>query len=122
MANCYRARRCRRKRRSGGRMAVEMISDVEGVAASSEPWPSPARAWYAIFIFALALMMNFLDRGIVGLLVHPLEVDLGLTDAQIGLVTGVAYIAFYAAVGLPIARFADVGTRRTIVGIGIAVW
>jgi MFS family permease len=80
------------------------------------------RAWYAVFVFALALMMNFLDRGIVGLLVHPLEQDLGLTDAEIGLVTGVAYILFYAAVGLPIARLADVGVRRTIVGVGIAVW
>ena len=80
------------------------------------------RAWYAIFVFALALMMNFLDRGIVGLLVHPLEIDLHLTDSQVGLVTGVAYIVFYAAIGLPIARFADRGVRRTIVGVGIAVW
>jgi MFS family permease len=91
-------------------------------AAPSEPWPSPVRAWYAIFVFALALMMNFLDRGIVGLLVHPLEQDLGLTDSEIGLVTGLAYIVFYAAIGLPIARLADVGVRRTIVGVGIAVW
>jgi MFS family permease len=103
-------------------MAIEMISDVEGADAASGPWPSPTRAWYAIFVFALALMMNFLDRGIVGLLVHPLEIDLHLTDSQVGLVTGVAYVVFYAAVGLPIARLADVGVRRTIVGIGIAVW
>jgi MFS family permease len=103
-------------------MAIEMISDVRGDDAASEPWPSPARAWYAIFVFALALMMNFLDRGIVGLLVHPLEIDLHLTDSQVGLITGVAYVVFYAAVGLPIARLADVGVRRTIVGIGIAVW
>jgi len=103
-------------------MAIEMISDTEGTPPSSEPWPSSARAWCAIFVFALALMMNFLDRGIVGLLVHPLEIDLHLTDSQVGLVTGVAYIVFYAAIGLPIARFADVGVRRTIVGVGVAVW
>ncbi|HUJ46240.1 MAG TPA: MFS transporter [Rhizomicrobium sp.] len=105
-------------------MAIDIIPEIEAasVSPSTEPWPSPVRAWYAIFVFALALMMNFLDRGIVGLLVHPLEVDLHLSDSQIGLVTGVAYIAFYAAIGLPIARFADVGVRRTIVGIGITVW
>ena len=104
-------------------MAIEIASVDESPApASAEPWPSPYRAWYAIFVFALALMMNFLDRGIVGLLVHPMEVDLHLTDAQIGLVSGVAYIVFYAAIGLPIARFADVSIRRTIVGIGITIW
>jgi MFS family permease len=91
-------------------------------AAPAQPWPSPARAWYAIFVFALALMMNFLDRGIVGLLVRPLEQDLRLTDFQVSLVTGFAFVAFYAVVGLPIARWADVGVRRTIVTLGIAVW
>ena len=105
-------------------MPVDMVkTDLAGTkAAPSAPWPSPARAWYAIFVFALALMMNFLDRGIVGLLVRPLEQDLRLSDFQISLVTGFAYIAFYAAVGLPIARWADIGVRRTIVGLGIAVW
>src|SRR5690349_7898539 len=100
-----------------------MATDAVAPAGTSvEPWPSPARAWYAIFVFALALMMNFLDRGIVGLLVHPMELDLHLADSQIGLISGVAYITFYAAIGLPIARFADVGVRRTIVGIGITIW
>ena len=51
-----------------------------------------------------------------------MEVDLKLTDSEIGLISGVAYIVFYAAIGLPIARFADVSVRRTIVGIGITVW
>ena len=108
-------------------MAIDITPEIGADAiqpapASAEPWPSPARAWYAIFVFALALMMDFLDRGIVGLLVHPLELDLHLNDSQIGLITGLAYIVFYAAVGLPIARFADVGVRRTIVGIGVTVW
>lgn len=91
-------------------------------AADAEPWPSPARAWYAIAVFALALMFNFLDRGIVGLLVHPIQQDLHLDDIEVGLVAGLGYILFYAIIGLPIARLADVGIRRTIVGIGIAVW
>ena len=98
-------------------------TELAGVTvAPVKPWPSPARAWYAVFIFAVALMMNFLDRGIVGLLVRPLEQDLRLNDFQISLITGFAYIVFYAAVGLPIARWADVGVRRRIVGLGIAVW
>ena len=117
------------KKGAGARRAqvIDIIPEIEAdavqpAAASAEPWPSPARAWYAIFVFALALMMNFLDRGIVGLLVHPMEIDLHLSDTQIGLISGVAYIVFYAAIGLPIARFADVGVRRSIVSIGIAVW
>lgn len=91
-------------------------------AAVAAPWPSQVRAWYAVFVFALGLMMDFVDRGIVGLIVRPIELDLHLTDVEVGTITGFAYVSFYAVVSLPIARWADVGIRRTIVGLGVVVW
>jgi MFS family permease len=90
--------------------------------AASEPWPSPVRAWYAVFVFALALMINFLDRGIVSLLVEPIKRDLGLSDFQMSLVMGFAFSCFYVILGLPIARMADYKSRRAILGIGVAIW
>ena len=86
------------------------------------PWPSPARAWYAVGVFALVLMLNFLDRGIVGLVVQPLKKDMGLSDTQVGLIMGFAFAVFYAIVGLPIARLADSRSRRAIIGVGLATW
>jgi len=52
---------------------------------SSAAWPCPRQAWYAVTIFALALMVNFLDRGILNLLVEPIKRDLHLSDLQISL-------------------------------------
>ncbi|HKD20400.1 MAG TPA: MFS transporter [Rhizomicrobium sp.] len=102
---------------------MTVAADQTAVAPSrAEPWPKPAQAWYAVFIFALALMMDFLDRGVIGFLVHPIETDLHLSDSQIGLVTGLAYVGFYAFIALPIARLADTRKRRTIVGVGVVVW
>jgi MFS family permease len=89
---------------------------------TSEPWPSPARAWYAVFVFALALMINFLDRQIVGLLVVPIKRDLGLSDSQMGVVMGFAFTCFYVVLGLPIARMVDYKSRRAILGVGVAIW
>ncbi|HKX28485.1 MAG TPA: MFS transporter [Blastocatellia bacterium] len=89
---------------------------------TGEPWPSPGRAWYAVFIFALSLMINFLDRGIVSLLVTPIKRDLNLTDVQVSLVMGFAFICCYVILGLPIARWADFRNRRTILGIGVMIW
>lgn len=91
-------------------------------AGASKPWPSPRVAWYAVFVFALALMVNFLDRGIVSLLVEPIKRDLGLTDVQISLLMGFAYVFFYVIVGLPVARLADYGSRKHILGVGLALW
>ncbi len=90
--------------------------------ATSVPWPSPRVAWYAVFIFSLTLMINFLDRGIITLLVPSIKADLQLSDFQMSLLIGFAFIFFYVFLGLPVARFADVGPRRTIIGIGIALW
>jgi MFS family permease len=91
-------------------------------AGSEKPWPSRGRAWYAVFVFALALCVNFLDRGILPLLVQPIKRDLGLTDTQISLLMGFAFVMFYVILGLPIARLVDRSSRRRIIGIGVALW
>ncbi|HEU0173907.1 MAG TPA: MFS transporter [Blastocatellia bacterium] len=89
---------------------------------TSEPWPSPSRAWYAVFVFALALMINMLDRGIVPMLIRPLKRDLGLSDWDMGLLMGPIFVIFYMVLGLPIARLADYKSRRAILGVGVTVW
>ena len=105
------------------KISADSLSD-ESIArdATSEPWPSPARAWYAVFVFALALMINMLDRGIVPLLVRPLKRDLGLSDTDIGWLMGPAFVIFYVLLGLPLARLADSKSRRAILGVGVTVW
>jgi MFS family permease len=104
-------------------ISTDSVSD-ESIArdAASEPWPSPSRAWYAVFIFALALMINILDRQIVSLLVGPIKRDLGLSDTQMGWLMGPAFVIFYMILGLPIARLVDYKSRRTILGVGVAIW
>jgi len=86
------------------------------------PWPSARTAWYAVFVFSLTLMINFLDRGLITLLVPGIKADLHLTDFQVSLVIGFAFVFFYVFLGLPVARLADTGKRRTIIGVGIALW
>lgn len=86
------------------------------------PWPSPARAWYAVAVLVLAIVFSFLDRIIIALLVEPLRVDLGLSDTQLGLLQGLAFAVFYALVGLPIGRWSDRYSRRGIIAVGIFLW
>jgi MFS family permease len=105
------------------KIPANSLSD-ESVApgATIEPWPSPARAWYAVFVFALALMINMLDRGIVSLLVGPIKRDLGLSDTEMSYVMGAAFVIFYMLLGLPIARLVDSKSRRAILGVGVTIW
>ena len=103
-------------------LAPQRGSDSAAAPVASTPWPSPARAWYAVAIFALALTINFLDRGILNLLIEPVKRDLHLTDVQVSYLVGIAFVLFYVILGLPIARLVDSRSRRLIIGVGILTW
>eukprot|EP01035_Chromulina_nebulosa_P040198 gene40197-54354_t len=70
----------------------------------------------------VTLAVSFLDRGVLNLLVEPIKRDLGLSDTQVSLLMGFAFIAFYLVLGLPVARWIDHGSRRTILGLAATVW
>ncbi|MGE5722123.1 MAG: MFS transporter [Sphingomonadales bacterium] len=91
-------------------------------AAPADAYPPAAQAWYCVVALALAVMINFLDRGILTLLVEPIKHDLGLSDVQMSLVMGFAFTFFYAVLGLPVARLIDRKSRKWIMTAGIAIW
>lgn len=86
------------------------------------PALSPARSWWAVFIFTGALMFNYLDRQLMTLLITPIKKDLGLSDTQVSLLIGFAFVLFYVLAGIPLARFIDRGPRKWIVASAIAFW
>jgi MFS family permease len=77
---------------------------------------------YVLGTLTLVYTLNYLDRGLIALLLQPIKQDLRLSDTQLGFLTGIAFGLFYATVGLPIARWADRGNRATITAIAIAMW
>jgi MFS family permease len=77
---------------------------------------------YVLCVLTLVYTLNFLDRGLIVLLLQAIKGDLGLSDTQLGFLTGIAFGAFYATLGLPIARWADRGNRVTITSLAIGLW
>jgi MFS family permease len=77
---------------------------------------------YVLGALTLVYTLNYLDRGLIILLLQPIKEDLHLSDTQLGFVTGIAFALFYATLGVPIARWADRGNRVTITSIAIALW
>jgi len=90
--------------------------------ATAEPYPPSSQGWYCVFALALAVMINFLDRGILTLLVEPIKQDLQLSDTQMSLIMGFAFTFFYAILGLPVARLVDRKSRKLILTAGITIW
>lgn len=84
--------------------------------------PGTRYAIYVIGVFALANTFNFLDRQLLAILLVPIKDELGASDAEMGFLSGFAFALFYTFAGIPIARWADRGTRRSIMAGGIALW
>lgn len=80
------------------------------------------RAWYALSILTLVYAFNFIDRQLLAILQESIKADLGLSDSQLGLLTGFAFALFYVTAGIPIARWADRSNRRNIVSLALFVW
>jgi MFS family permease len=102
--------------------AVTPAAGAAPGADRSRDWTSPVRAWYAVAVFNIALISSFIDRQILSLLVGPIKADLRISDTEMSLLMGFAFALFYVVVGIPIARLADVKSRRLIIGAGIALW
>jgi predicted MFS family arabinose efflux permease len=94
------------------------------VQAESQPWTSyrPARRWLFLGILFLALLCSMTDRYLMSVLLEPIRLEFGASDTVMGALTGFAFAAFYALLGLPIARWADRGDRRLIISLALAAW
>ena len=73
------------------------------------------------FLTALNIL-NFVDRMLVASLAPLLIADLGLTRAQIGLLTGFGFVFFYTFVGLFLGVAADRYRRLPLIGAGLLLW
>lgn len=83
------------------------------------------RSWYPNYVLAvllLAYIFSFIDRQILSLMVVPIRRDLAISDFEMSLLQGTAFALLYSVMALPIARLADVYSRRTIISSGIALW
>ena len=79
-------------------------------------------AWYVAIVLMICNTLSFIDRQILGLLVTPIKLELGLSDTRIGLLQGLAFGIFYTLLGIPMGRIADRSSRRNLVAVGIFCW
>jgi MFS family permease len=86
------------------------------------PYEKPAYRYYVLGVLTLVYAFNFIDRQLLVILQEPIKAELALSDTQLGLLTGFAFALFYVVCGIPIARWADKGVRRSIIALALTVW
>ena len=84
--------------------------------------PSAALRRYVLGILLVVYTFNFIDRQILSILMESIKRDLQLSDQSLGFLSGFAFAAFYATLGIPMALWADRGNRRNLIAVSLALW
>jgi MFS family permease len=79
------------------------------------PTTTRRQAHWALAVLTVVYAMNLIDRQIMGVLIEPVKNEFGASDTMMGFLTGLAFAAFYSALAIPFARYADRANRRNFV-------
>lgn len=86
---------------------------------------APARLPRPGIVLAMLLMvyiLNFVDRQILSILAAPIQAELGISDARMGLLGGIAFALLYSTLGVPLAMLADRTSRTWVITGALVVW
>ncbi|MCI0743668.1 MAG: MFS transporter [Gemmataceae bacterium] len=83
--------------------------------------PSRRALVFTLLVLLGINTMNFYDRQVLGAVGEIVKNKWELSDTQLSALT-TAFILLYAAVGIPLGLWADVGRRKLILAIGVLVW
>lgn len=80
------------------------------------------QAWIALGMLWFVYVLNFLDRQLLSILAKPIQDGLGVTDTQLGLITGLYFAMFYCFLAIPVGWLADRSNRVGVLSAACAVW
>jgi MFS transporter, Spinster family, sphingosine-1-phosphate transporter len=81
-----------------------------------------ANPWPLLLLLTAINILNFVDRQLLPSFANFIKPELGLTDTQYGLLTGLVFILFYAVAGLFMGILADLTNRARLIAAAIALW
>jgi predicted MFS family arabinose efflux permease len=86
---------------------------------------APSVTWrthLSLALLALVYIFSVIDRQIIAILMEPIKNEFGASDTQMGLLSGLAFGLFYAALGVPVGKLSDKYNRRMIVAVCCSLW
>ena len=90
----------------------------------AEAAPPQSKAYRAYVLFALSVVgfLCAVDKVVITMFMEPIKKEFGLSDTQLGLLTGVAFSVLAGVAAIPLARQADRGSRKWIINASLLAW
>ena len=96
---------------------------MEKQSAAESPAPSSSiYSYYVLCVLTLVYMFSTVDRTLISVLAEPIKAEFGLSDGELGLLTGLAFAISYALAGIPLGLLVDRVRRTRLLASLVAVW
>lgn len=63
-----------------------------------------------------------MGRQIMSVMIEPIKQEFHVSDAAMGLISGLAFAVVYAFLGLPAGRLSDRYTRTRVLAVSLGIW
>jgi len=83
---------------------------------------SSAYRGYALILLIVMFTLANIDRSVLSILIGPIKQEYGLTDTQVGTLTGLAFAVPLSLIVIPIGILADRVNRVRLIGSLMFVW
>jgi predicted MFS family arabinose efflux permease len=108
-------------------MAASFLAETpEGLPIATLPptWSmyTTRQRWGFLAVLFLVSTSQFLDRSVISVLLEPIKQEFKVSDTMLGFLGGTCFALVYAVAGMPVARWADRGNRRTVITLSLVVW
>ena len=81
-----------------------------------------SQRWYVLGVLAALSAFNFLDQQLMSILLEPVRHEFGLSDIELGLLSGLAFAALYTILSVPAGLWAVSHSRRNLIAAAAALW
>jgi MFS transporter, Spinster family, sphingosine-1-phosphate transporter len=85
------------------------------------PRASQAYARYVLAVMVGINFFNYMDRYLAASVAPAIQKELHISDAALGFL-GSAFLLVYALAAIPFGLWGDRGARKTVIGVGVAIW
>ncbi len=99
-----------------------MAGSPRSLAVGAHDARPGARAWFVLAILCFVYVLNFLDRQLLSILAKPIQDELGVTDGQLGLISGLYFALFYCVLAIPVGWLADRTNRVRVLALACGLW
>ena len=89
---------------------------------SSKLYENKSYGYFVLGVLTTVYSFNFIDRQLLVILQESIKAEMGLSDTQLGLLSGFSFAIFYVSFGIPLAKLADTWIRRDVIAISLTVW